>query len=181
MPSIINSSPISEQSICIKCGLCCDGTLFDNAVLNPGEKGNLPEKMEHNYVKSGEKEYFKLPCLYFNEKCTIYDQKKAHVCSAFRCQLLKNLSKGKINKKNAEDIVINAFELRNEIFQNYKTINKTNVTPSFRALLFEVRKKNEANIKDKEFNLLLFKCNIFEILLIKYFKSSKEFESLLME
>jgi len=53
-----------EQQICLKCGLCCDGTMFVQAIPQKGEKGNLPEKIEKNYKKDTEGEYFKLPCPY---------------------------------------------------------------------------------------------------------------------
>ena len=35
-------APVEEQRICVGCGCCCDGTLFVNAGLNPGERGGLP-------------------------------------------------------------------------------------------------------------------------------------------
>lgn len=183
--NIVNNSSEVEQEICIKCGFCCDGTLFDTAALKKGEKEFLPALLQNRYIGPENRERFKLPCPYFDKKCTIYDQKKVYVCSAFRCQLLKSLSKGKINQRNAEDIVKNAHELRNEIFMIYKTISKSNLKPCFRELLYELRKKNDANIadniKDLQIELLLFKCYIFELLLIKHFQSSKEFESFIME
>ena len=107
-----NLSPKAEQAICVTCGFCCDGTLFDHAVLQPGEKGNLPEYMERSYFKNEKGEYFRLPCEYFNENCSIYDQKKAHICSAFRCQLLKDFSKKKITQSNAKKVVRNAKDQR---------------------------------------------------------------------
>ena len=183
--NVVNNSSTVEQEICIKCGFCCDGTFFSTATVEKGEKEFLPTLLQKRYIRTEKGERFKQPCPYFNKKCTIYDQKKAQICSSFRCQLLKSFSKGKINQKNAEDIVKNALVLRNEIFLIYKTINKSNLKPSFRELLFELRKKNDANIadniKDLHLELLLLKCYIFEILLIKHFKPPKEFESFIMK
>jgi hypothetical protein len=175
----------SEQEICIKCGICCDGTLFNYAVLKKGEKEFLPKLLKKKYILTETGEAFKLPCPYFDKKCTIYDKEKPHVCSSFRCQLLKNLSKGKIDKVDAEQVVKNAMKLRSEIFQLYEEINKTKELISFREILIEIRRKNEANIldavKDKQFELLLFKSNILEILLIKYFKPSEQYQKLVMK
>ena len=183
--NVLNTNLTVEQEICIKCGLCCDGTLFNLATVEKGEKEFLPTLLQKRYIVTEKGERFNLPCPYFDKKCTIYNEKKANVCSGFRCQLLKNLSKGKINKTNAEKVVNNAIELRNEIFRIYKPLNKSNLTLSFKELHYAIRKRNETNIvedvKDKQLELLMFKSNILEILLIKYFKSTKEYESLMME
>ena len=53
-----DQAPAEEQKICVGCGFCCDGTLFVHAVLNPGERGSLPEKIEENAYSEGEKDLF---------------------------------------------------------------------------------------------------------------------------
>ena len=42
--------PVIEQEICVTCGFCCDGTLFKYAVLQSGERGNLPAKQRSSTV-----------------------------------------------------------------------------------------------------------------------------------
>lgn len=173
-------SPLAEQEICVNCGLCCDGTLFNYAELQPGERGILPEKIEQKYSKVGEADCFLLPCQYFDGKCTIYEQKRAVVCSAFRCQLLKNFSKGQISKDNANKMVLSALKFRDEIFDLYKDIFEVDKKLSFRELLAEMEGKSSLPTeKTKELALLKAKCNIYETLLIKNFKSIKTFESMI--
>lgn len=175
-------SPVAEQEICVNCGICCDGTLFDHAELEPGEmsSGELPSKIAQNYRKMGEKERFMLPCHYFEEKCTIYDQKRAVVCSAFRCQLLKDFSKGRISKDDANKTVLNALKFRDEILELYKRIFGVDIKLSFRELLNEMGKMTSPPTdKTKELALLKAKCNIYETLLIKNFKSVKSFERMI--
>ncbi|WP_313114053.1 YkgJ family cysteine cluster protein [Aequorivita sediminis] len=180
-----NSNITPEQEICIKCGLCCDGTLFNHAVLRKDEKESLPPLIAKRYMQTETGEAFKLPCPYFDKKCTIYDQEKPDVCSSFRCQLLKNLSKEKTTKVDAAQIVENAMELRSEIFALYEKVNTTKEPMSFRDILFDLRvrtEKNELeNIKDPQLDLLMFKSHILEILLIKYFKPSDEYQKLVMK
>ncbi|NBB22956.1 hypothetical protein GVN20_26605 [Runella sp. CRIBMP] len=180
MASNLIENPVSEQQICIKCGLCCDGTLFEHAALQAGEHGSLPEKIVDNYRKLKDEEVFLLPCHYFDGKCTIYDQKKAVVCSAFRCQLLKDFSMGQISKDNADKIVSDALKFRDEILELYKCIFEVDTKLSFRELLNEMGKMTAPPIeKTKELALLKAKCNIYETLLIKNFKSIKTFESMI--
>ncbi len=179
-----DQAPITEQEICVTCGLCCDGTLFEWATVEEGEKAELPKKLQQKCFSAEEREGFKQPCPYFENKCTIYFQKKAHICSVFRCQLLKDLFEETINHSDAKNVVKNAIELRNEIFQIYKVNYKPGTKLSFTELLCELRKKNTTNIesnrKDLDLELLMFKFNILEILLVKHFKSSEEFNNFIM-
>ncbi|RPA66617.1 hypothetical protein EF405_20235 [Cyclobacteriaceae bacterium YHN15] len=174
---------IDEQQICISCGFCCDNTLFDNAVLQPGEKGTLPEKMEESYIKIKNQEYFKLPCFYFNGKCSIYNQKKAHICSSFRCQLLKNFEAGKITQKDAIELVRQTKQTRVELLKEYQQISGKSEVLTFREILVALGKKQKELEKkaslSMEWEIFAAKCNIFESLLIKHFKSEEDFDKMM--
>ncbi|AXE20519.1 hypothetical protein DR864_23660 [Runella rosea] len=180
MEELVVESPFTEQEICVKCGLCCDGTLFSHAVLQKGERGNLPEKIEQQYGKEGESEFFTLPCAYFEGKCTIYNQKKAVVCSAFRCQLLKTFANGDVSQKDAIKIVTDALKFKAEIYQFYKQTFGVEFKLSFRELLAELNKMSpDTDPPNVPVELLRMKCNIYQTLLIKNFKSIKTFESMI--
>ncbi|GAB2552019.1 YkgJ family cysteine cluster protein [Spirosoma aerophilum] len=177
--------PIEEQEICVTCGFCCDGTLFKRAILEPGEQGNLPEKIEELYGKESESEFFNLPCPYFCEKCTIYEQKRASICGAFRCQLLKNMAKDTVTNDKALRIVANAKQLRAEIMQLYTALTGLVYVGGFMQFLDEIYtlKQTTASdpLKNGQFNLLVMKCGILDALLTKTFKSPKSFDALLKE
>lgn len=178
------TAPIQEQRICVGCGFCCDGTLFAHAVLNPGEKGNLPEKIEENVFSEGGRDYFRLPCRYFNGRCTIYDIKRADVCGSYRCQLLKDLSAERISFDKAIEMVEKAMEVRNELLDQYGFLTGGDRQIPFMELL-KVLGKNPGQdginaSAGMEYEMLLARCNIFEALLIKHFRSSDDFEKLVM-
>lgn len=173
-----------EQTICINCGFCCDGTLFSNAVLELGEKGNLPVLIERGYIKKNDGEYFQLPCSYFNGKCSIYDQHKAHICSAFRCQLLKTFAADKVSFEEAQSIVKNAKKLREDVLNSALVLFPEVEGLHFRELLdflFKKSKQFDGKVEPLEFKILLGKCNLLETLLIKYFKSSSSFDKMILE
>lgn len=176
-------SPLEEQEICVNCGLCCDGTLFSYAILEAGEQGSLPEKIEQTYGKEGEKEFFTLPCSYFCGKCTIYGQKRASICSAFRCQLLVNFSKSQITQPEAIKVVNKALMLKAEIYQLYRQTFGHDYTLSFREMLEDLGKFkssiHENGSVDTPVEFLKAKCTIYETLLIKNFKSIKNFERMI--
>jgi hypothetical protein len=178
-------APVREQEICLGCGFCCDGTVFVHAVLNPGEKGKLPEKIEEKVFSEGERDYFRLPCDYFNGRCTIYDRKRADVCGAYRCQLLRDFSAEKISLEKALEVVERARETRRELLEEYRRVSGSDRHIHFMELLKELgkhlRQDRENASAGMEHELLLARCNIFEALLIKHFRSADDFEKMVMK
>jgi|WetSurMetagenome_2_1015567.scaffolds.fasta_scaffold177462_2 hypothetical protein len=174
--------PVKEQEVCINCGFCCDGTLFFHAHLNPGERGHLPEKIESDSFSEGDKDYFRLPCNYFSGKCTIYDQKRADICSSYRCQLLNDFAERKITLSEALEVIREAMKMRTEIFEQYKLITGDRTDIHFRKLLQELGKiQKRATTEESlgiDYEMLLAKCNIFETLLIKNIRSAGDFDKM---
>lgn len=173
-----------EQKICISCGFCCDGTLFTRASLQAGERGSMPAKIEQNYLRINDKEYFVLPCQYFNGKCSIYIEKKAYVCSAYRCQMLKDFAEYRVTQEQALEIVNKTIRMRRELLDLYYLVSGNNKHLYFRKLLRELGVIMEHSSKETtlsiEYEQLIAKCNIFEALLIKYFRSDQDFNDLIM-
>jgi len=179
------TAPAAEQEICVKCGFCCDGTMFERAFLSPGERGSLPEKIEQASYTDTDGEYFRLPCKYFDKKCTIYTSGRANVCGEFRCQLLKDFEAGKVTLEEAVEIVEGATLMRDRLILQYKMIRGSNETTYFRNLLYEVGRIQEESSEDtpmkNEYDLLLAGCNIFEALMIKHIRSKSEFDKMMGE
>jgi hypothetical protein len=185
MPELPVTASLNEQNICVTCGFCCDGTLFLHAHLNAGERGNLPEKIEQASFSEKDKDYFRLPCQYFSEKCTIYDRKRADVCSSYRCQLLKDFDKRKVSLSDALETVHGARSTRHEIMEEYRRISGNSNRVNFRQLLLNLGKVQKAASEEKplgmDYEMHLARCNIFEALLIKHFRSAEEFEKMIMK
>ncbi len=108
------SGPESESEICIDCGFCCDGTLFDHALAGPGD---TPESLitiglapiDDSLVdKSG----FQLPCPHFTGLCSIYASPRPWACGAFRCRLLRSFANGMYTATQARQIVREAKAMR---------------------------------------------------------------------
>ena len=77
-------------------------------------------------------------------------------------------------------MVLSALKFRDEIFDLYKDIFEVDKKLSFRELLAEMEGKSSLPTKKiKELALLKAKCNIYETLLIKNFKSVKSFERMI--
>lgn len=94
------------QSLCVRCGLCCDGTIFDHARLVPADD---PARLEDGgFIVSPTKTGtgFALPCHHHQDRiCTLYQQWRPTICHTFRCRLLRRFDAGEISLEEAQGII----------------------------------------------------------------------------
>jgi uncharacterized protein len=126
------SDTADESSICIGCGLCCDGTLYATATVRSQDvssviaAGLIIEKDE-------EREFFRQPCPRFScGSCTVYEI-RPKVCKGYRCSLLEKVEAGEISTPLAREVIEKALELRVAV----RKIDPVAVTPSERTALAE--------------------------------------------
>jgi hypothetical protein len=178
-----DASP-GEQVVCLSCGFCCDGTLFRRARLKREEKGNLPLWIEAHSHFSEDDGYFALPCGYFESKCMIYHLKRAFVCSEFRCQLLGDLNSGRISRDEAMQTVSEARLMRDDLLRQFRRLSGRKGNFCLRDVLSELGKMQSgagANFHEQEvMEAFRTRCNIFEALLIRHFRSEKDFDDMVM-
>ena len=72
------------QSLCLSCGLCCDGSLFWGVSLEEGEVSPSP---------TDEAGVLRQPCACFDGACTIYSARPTE-CRAFTCHVLDAVTEG---------------------------------------------------------------------------------------
>ena len=178
-------APDQEQAICVTCGFCCDGTLFSHASLREGERGRLPDKIVQACFSEGGKDYFRLPCGYFTSKCSIYDRKRAEVCGTYRCQLLVDFAAGKVSLDDALATVREAIEMRKLVMDEFRRSFRDGGETHFRQVLVSLGKicklPDDGSQLSGEQELLIARCNIFEALLIRHFRSEEAFEKMVMK
>jgi len=84
----------TSSDLCLPCGLCCDGSLFERARLRPGEE-ELARNLNLEVISAGSNDSgFRLPCPLFSGCCTIYNQQRPKICKAFRCKQLLRQDQG---------------------------------------------------------------------------------------
>lgn len=96
---------ILESALCLECGLCCNGALFERGELRPGDdparlqsvglrirqgrSGNVPTRFDQ-------------PCGAFDRcGCTIYPERPAY-CRMFECLLLQHVRTGTLSLEAAK-------------------------------------------------------------------------------
>lgn len=103
--------PQREPSICLGCGICCDGTLYSRAKVAPGEEEKIAGYGLHLF-EFRDKTYFRQGCRLFRSgACTIYEDRFT-ICRTFRCRLLRKVEEGRIAAPDARQIIARALDAR---------------------------------------------------------------------
>lgn len=99
------------MSLCLSCGLCCDGTLFRRVALEAGEGARLGTRVR----LSEEDGSLVQPCRALSErKCGVYEDRPS-VCRKFRCLALEQLEKGELSDDEAHEMVREALDRRRRL------------------------------------------------------------------
>ena len=101
----LKTDTVASEALCIRCGFCCDGTLFGHVPITDEEAASLPPPLE---VVAPEGKRTRLaflqPCAAFGVDCTVYEA-RPHTCRRYRCALLKDVEAGEVEFAAAAAIV----------------------------------------------------------------------------
>lgn len=86
--------PVSQ--LCPACGLCCNGVLFGDVELQPGDDAESLSKLGLMLFRKGRKTSLRQPCACFDGKgCRVYGQRPER-CRTFECRLLERARAGEV-------------------------------------------------------------------------------------
>jgi uncharacterized protein len=117
---LMRTTPLerSAQSLCMACGLCCDGTLFGHVDLKPEDKIATLRACRIQILLDKNPLAFKQPCAaYKNCTCTIYADRPRN-CRDFQCVLLKRFKANAISQTEALKLIRDAISLRDDVKRN---------------------------------------------------------------
>ncbi|MBL8939154.1 MAG: YkgJ family cysteine cluster protein [Archangium sp.] len=99
------------MSLCLSCGLCCDGTLFSTVPLEAGEASRLKGKVS---LKRGGASMTQ-PCRALEGvSCRVYEERPA-TCRRFRCLALQQLEAGEVSEGDAQAFIAEVFARRRRL------------------------------------------------------------------
>lgn len=90
-------------ALCLDCGLCCDGTLFDHYKLEPSEMEFSRKHKLRVYNPESDRAIVQ-PCPCFSGVCDAYEDRPS-TCRSFRCDLLVRCEAGLISLEDAKEVV----------------------------------------------------------------------------
>jgi len=110
-PDADRSTDSPSQSLCLTCGLCCDGTLFSTVQLKPDDEITLLRAVGINITDG----HLKQPCAaYKNCTCIVYAN-RPQGCRTFQCQFLKRFERNDISYATALKIINKVVSLKDEV------------------------------------------------------------------
>ena len=109
-------APLSN-SICVGCGLCCDGTLFTHLTALDENDLGLPLRLRGvRIIVEADPPVFELPCPAVADGCcTIYDQHRPRACHEFNCDLVHAVASGAISADEARSVIAETVALRDRV------------------------------------------------------------------
>lgn len=98
---------MKEESICVGCGLCCDGTLHSYTRVKEKDEAAVAAACLEVVEVDGQRT-FRQPCPHFsNGRCGIYAQRPP-VCRTYRCALLERVDDGRMSAPEAREKIAKA-------------------------------------------------------------------------
>jgi len=98
---------VDEQSICIGCGLCCDGTVVTHlAVRDESDLGAPLRGLGVEIIAAADPPVFELPCpAVCDGVCTIYSLHRPSACEQFECKLSRAVLDGEVSPEEARSVI----------------------------------------------------------------------------
>lgn len=161
----------AEDSICLDCGMCCDGTLYGNARVRREDEDTVAA-LGLKVVEEEGRRVFRQPCPHFGcGQCRVYEMRPP-VCRRFRCSLLKSVDDGRET----------AFEARNKIARaktliaSVRKVRAEAITPAQRVNLADDLRSELvtcAELEKVEIGRALLDIVALELYLTRWFHKRK--------
>ena len=118
--------------LCAACGLCCNGVLFQEVHLQPGDSIRAVAALGLRLKSRHGKRYFQQPCRAFRvDCCSIYDERPTR-CREFACRQLRLVAAGDIDEQTALQTIAEARALVGRVEELIEQAGGTNVRKSLR-------------------------------------------------
>ncbi|NCY15557.1 MAG: hypothetical protein EBX39_02100 [Actinobacteria bacterium] len=106
-----------SDSICLGCGLCCDGTLLSHlAVSDESDLGAPLRALGVELIAAAEPPVFELPCpAVADGVCTIHHLHRPRACALFECDLSRRVLDGRLDATIARGIIEEVLDLRTRV------------------------------------------------------------------
>jgi uncharacterized protein len=99
------SAPRLTDQLCLRCGLCCNGVIFGDVELQPGDDPARLTALGVPLKSRGKKTKFPQPCACLDGlRCRIYADRPRR-CRTFDCRLLQRAGAGEVRIVDALKII----------------------------------------------------------------------------
>jgi Fe-S-cluster containining protein len=99
------------STLCQRCGLCCDGTLFTSVPLQPAEVEPLRRLSLPVIARADGSPGLAQRCTALEGRCCTVYSERPEACRRYRCHLLMALAEGEVSLNEALAVVDEAHAL----------------------------------------------------------------------
>jgi uncharacterized protein len=145
-------NPDDANSLCLECGLCCNGVIFADVQLRPGDDAARLRALGLAFAKQSKAgvEKFKQSCAAFGGcKCTIYAERPGY-CREFECLLLKSVNAGEVKIDEARRIVRSALKLAETVKKLLRQLGETDESLALNKRVQRITRQIERSPYDKD-------------------------------
>lgn len=104
-------------SVCIGCGLCCDGTVVSHlAVADESDLGAPLRSLGVRVIVESDPPGFALPCpAIVDGRCTVYGLHRPAACAQFECSVSRRVLDGTLAPDAARAVIDETFRRRADV------------------------------------------------------------------
>jgi len=107
--------PLLTDTLCTRCGLCCDGTLFADVELASRAEATRLEALGLEIESDDEAPLLVQPCAALHgRRCSVYEHRPG-CCRTFECRLLQDVRSGAMSLERAGERISRALETIREV------------------------------------------------------------------
>jgi len=140
-----------SNPICLECGLCCNGVIFGDLQLRPGDDlARLQKLLGQGSARLTGKSKLPQPCVALDGcQCRIYEGRPQY-CREFDCLLLKNVKDGKIVLPAALGTIRTARQRAERVRHLLRQLGDADETTALGVRFRRIKKRAEAGELDDE-------------------------------
>lgn len=107
----------TSSSVCVGCGLCCDGTLLSHlAVSDPSDLGSPLSTLGVEVIVEADPPVFALPCpAVVGGICAVHELHRPHACQQFECALAEAVASGFVPVDLARSVIADTAAARDRV------------------------------------------------------------------
>ncbi|MBI2949551.1 MAG: YkgJ family cysteine cluster protein [Verrucomicrobia bacterium] len=151
MNKLTSSPTAAAESLCLSCGLCCNGVLFKDVELREGDNAEQLESIGLPLERLKKKIRFPQPCaaLCGDNRCRIYADRPVR-CRQFECALLKEVNAGHVEMSAALRIVRTARERAGKVQRRLAELGDTDTALALSIRFRRTKRRVESGALDEE-------------------------------
>jgi len=140
------------DQLCLQCGLCCNGVLFRDVELQPGDDAGKLKALGMPVRSKAQNSKLKVQTGKFNQPCTalgtdcrcrIYVDRPSR-CRSFECALLLEVIAGETEVEPALKLIRSTRRKADKVLKLMRDIGDTNEAVSFSVRFRKLRQRFEA-------------------------------------